>query len=257
MFSGIRKRVKKAGQPPGTPIYTGSKKDTPPSIRVIVYSPSGYEEVEANRYCECEHLMNAQGTIWVNVEGLYDIDLIKQLATRFNLHPLTVEDILNTDQRPKVEEFEDYLFVTLKALDWKADTKTFHVRQLSLILAKNFILSFQEFDTTRFDQIRQKLHGTSQRLRDQGSDYLAYRLIDAVVDEYFFVLESMGDRIETVEDKIIRYPTPQNSRTIYRLKRQMLLLRKAIWPMREALSHLLHMEDDFITKFTRVYLRDV
>ncbi|MBA3660981.1 MAG: magnesium/cobalt transporter CorA [Gammaproteobacteria bacterium] len=257
MFSEEHQRAKKAGLPPGTLKFTGKQGDRLPSVTIASYSPTHYEEKSGTHFSPDMEILHSPGAKWVNIEGLHDTQLIQEVATYFKLHPLTVEDILNIAQRPKIEEFEDYLFVILKVLDWQSKKTTFKVKQLSLILGKDFVLSFQEADTTRFDQIREKLHGTSQRLREQGTDYLTYRLIDAVVDEYFVVLESIGDRIEQVEDKIIISPTPENAKTIYRLKRQMLILRKAIWPMREAVSHMLHIENEIISTSTRIYLRDV
>jgi magnesium transporter len=258
MFSEVRKRVKKIGHPPGSPVYTGVKSSTTPVITVVTYDADGSEEKMGHSLKDCMFEKKENGVTWINIEGLQDVALIEQIANQFNLHPLTIEDILNADQRPKVEEFDDYLFVTLKVMLWKAKKSIFTIHQLSLIIGKNFVLSFQEQDTNRFDDLRKHLQAVShQRLREQGSDYLAYRMIDCVVDEYFVVLEALGDQIETVESRIIASPNKRNARTIYRLKRQMLLLRKAIWPMREALGHLLYSDDAMITKFTRIYLRDV
>lgn len=258
MFSEVRKRVKKAGLPPGTLTYTGNKKNVETTLTVINYGVDHYDEMVTTRLEECAQLLAKPGTTWVHVEGLNNVPLIEALANRYDLHPLTVEDILNVEQRPKVEEFTGYLFVTLKVLHLKAKTGTFTTKQLSLVLGKDFLLSFEEYDTQRFHNIAARLKSTpKQRLREQGSDYLLYRLIDTVIDEYFIVLESLGEQIEVMEEHIIASPTPQNARVIYRLKRQMLLLRKAIWPMREAISHLMNCEESLISKFTRVYLRDV
>lgn len=257
MFSDVRKRAKKAGQPPGTAIYTGDKNNRPATVTVINYDANQYQERIVQEVKPGE-FKNEKGIIWINVEGLHDITLIEQIAHEFNLHPLTIEDILNVEQRAKVEEFDGYLFIALKVLQWDNKTNDFTIQQLSLILGEGFLLSFQELDTNLFDSIQTRLAKTAnQRLRTHGSDYLAYRLIDTVIDEYFVVLERLGESIEKIEERIIASPTPQTIRIIYRLRRQLLFLRKAIWPMREAISHLLHVEDNFITPFTKVYLRDV
>jgi len=258
MFSEVHNRVKKAGQPPGTPVYTGEKNSAPPRITVITYTPTDFHENQGNQLDETWLTTKTPGITWVNVENLQDVALIEQLAKRYTIHPLTVEDILNVQQRPKVEEFDHYIFITLKMLIWHAKSKTFSIKQVSLVVGKDFILSLQECETALFAAIQQKLcNSINQRLREQGTDYLAYRLIDATIDQYFFVLEGLGNQIEDVEERIIAAPTPENSRTLYQLKRQMLQLRKAIWPMREAISHLLQADNNIINSFTRVYLRDV
>lgn len=258
MFSEVKDRVKKIGQPPGTPLYTGGKPFAKPVITYTTYNANSADEKTGSTLEECMLEKKDSGVTWINIEGLQDVKLVQQVAKQFNLHPLTVEDILNVAQRPKVEEFETYVFVTLKVILWLPKKSVFTISQLSLIIGKDYVLSFQEQDTTRFDDLRQHLQSSAhQRLREQGSDYLAYRLIDTVVDEYFIVLEALGDQIETIEGRIVASPNRRNSRAMYKLKRQMLLLRKAIWPMREVLSHLLYTDEMFISKFTRIYLRDV
>lgn len=258
MFSEVHKRAKKAGKPPGTLTYTGDQTDKPTVITVITYSADHFYEVCGNTLDPLPPDQALKGTTWINVEGLGDVEMVKALGKRYNLHPLTVEDVLNVGQRPKVEEFKHYLFVTLKVLSKNKDQHSFCIKQVSIVLGKHFILTFQESDTTLFDNIRAKLRSkTSQTLRKEGGDYLMYRLVDTIVDDYFLTLETMGDQIEKMEETIIASPTPQNARIIYRLKRQMLLSRKAIWPMREVLSHLTHTENNLITKFTTIYLRDV
>jgi magnesium transporter len=232
MLNELRKRAGKAGQPPGTPVYTGSKKKIVPRVTAT--------------------------STWINVEGLNNPALIEEISQRYHLHPLTVEDILNVQQRPKIEEFNDYVFITLKILVWNSRRKTFFSEQFSIAFGKNFVLTFQEHETHFFKPLVERMRSSgNQRLRQQSCDYLVYRLIDIIVDQYFVVLEGMGELIESIEEKIISSPTPKNSRTLYGLKRKMLTLRKAIWPMREMSSHLLQTEEAFISPFTRVYFRDV
>ncbi|MCX7124678.1 MAG: magnesium/cobalt transporter CorA [Gammaproteobacteria bacterium] len=258
LFSDLINRAKKAGEAPGTAVYTGNQTEKP-VITVTTFDEAHCKTTTGPHLDECLSEKTLAVT-WINVVGLSDISIIKELAKRFTIHPLTVEDILNVDQRPKVEEFEGYVFFTLKIMHWNAKDSSLSIQQISIIFGKDLILSFLETDVAIFDQIRIKLNNTStqtQGLRQQSSDYLAYRLIDAIVDDYFVALEYLGEEIEKVEDRIITTPTPQNARIIYRLKRQMLLLRKAVWPVREAISHLLYEENTLVTKFTRVYLRDV
>lgn len=258
MFREIHKRAKKAGQPPGSFIYTGDKKVTTPTVTIFNYTENNFRE-KKDTHLDTEFLLeNHSGVTWINVEGLQDIDIIKKLAEFYQLHPLTIEDILNNDQRPKVEEFENYIYITTKMLKWSGKTKNFRIEEFSIIIGKNYILTFQDCKTTIFNDLQERLRSTTkQRLREQGSDYLAYRLIDTIVDHYFVVLEVLGNKIEKIEEKIITAPTPQNARTIYRLKHKMLILRKSIWPMREVISHLLQISQNSISSFTHVYLRDV
>lgn len=258
MFSGVRKRSQKAGLPPGTPTYTGTKKSVTPTITLTIYNASDHQEKSSTHLADLLPITLPENTTtWIDVVGLSDLSIINQLAERFQLHPLTVEDILNVEQRSKVDEYDHYLFLTLKILNWHAEKKTFSIDELSVVVGKNYILTFQEQKSDLFKMLHERLQsGMQQALRKQGSDYLAYRFIDIVVDQYFVVLEGLGDRIEKIEDVIISNPTKKNARTLYRLKRQMLLLRKTIWPIREVINHLLKDEEQ-VSNYTRIYLRDV
>ena len=255
MFPDLKARVKKANRPPGEAVYTGVAKDKPTIMTVTRYG-DGHCTLTENATIEDCQAVPGQIT-WINVEGLQDVSLIKALAERFQLHPLTVEDILNVVQRPKVDEYDDYTFITLKSTNWRDESLMISTEQLSIIFSEQVVLTFQDIPSDTITKLRKRLENIhNQKLHKNGADYLVYRLIDATVDQYFLALEGLGEKIELVEDRIIDSPTPQNSRTIYRLKRQMLVLRKVIWPLREVMSHLLYGENTLVTKFTRVYLRD-
>jgi magnesium transporter len=258
MFSDLRKRSRKAGQPPGTLVYTGKEKQ-PPEIQIIAYNSDAVEHHQSKTWQDCvEYLDTPNYTNWVQVIGLSQIPLVEAVASHYHLHPLTLEDILNVEQRPKVEEFEDYTFITLRMLQWHEDQQEFSAEQLSIIFGKGFIISFQERPNPIMTPIIERLQSKiNQRLRQQGSDYLAYRILDAVIDQYFVVLERLGDRIEQIENRILQVPTQKNAKALYKTKRETLLLRRLVWPMREAISHLLQDEGKFIQPFTRVYLRDL
>lgn len=257
LFGELHQRAKKAGQLPGTPMYTGKEISSETKITLLAYVHQQFKEIIGSKFEDCFPLDKSAESIWVNIEGLNNISLIEQIAQYFKLHPLTVEDILNVEQRPKIEEFDQYIFVTLKVLFSKNKPGDFTIKQISFILGNNFVLSFQEIDTTLFDPIHDRLKNNHYQSRQQRMDYLIYRLIDAIVDEYFIVLEGIGDDIEKIEDLIVASPTVRKERTIYRLKRQMLMLRKVIWPVREVLNHLLHIDNPLIAKSTTIYLRDV
>ena len=257
MLSSLRKRLKKVGQPPGTPMYTGKNKFTP-HLTVINYTEQDFHEMSGEDLQSCLPSENEKSITWVNVKGLSNTALVEEVTQKFHLHPLTVEDILNVEQRPKIDEYDNYLYISLKLLTWKSKTNSYSIDTFSIVFGKNYVLTFSDCETKIFDLILERLRSsTTQRLRQQGSDYLAYRLLDTIVDQYYIVLEGLGELIEQTEELIIASPTQQNSRNIYRLKRKMLLLRKIIWPIREVISHLLQAEEKLVTPFTRVYLRDV
>lgn len=258
IFNDLRHRVRKIGLLPGTPVYTGDNPSTTSQVTAVIYDASAVQEFKGTDLTCIPADVATKGITWLDITGLNNPALIQQLAERYALHPLTVEDILNVEQRPKVEEFDNYLFITIKILIWHAETSSFATEQLSLLVGNGFVLSLQDKELPLFADIRKRLHAeVGQRLREQGSDYLAYRLIDILVDQYFVVLEGLGDQIETLEDRIIAEPTPANARAIHRLKRQVLTLRKSIWPLREVINHLLQVDEPFISTFTRVYLRDL
>ena len=258
LFADLRQRAKKAGQAPGTLTLSDEKQDKKTFITVTTFNEQYCQVATGTQLKECLSEQTTPGITWVNIEGFNNLELMDELKNRFSIHPLTIEDILNANQRPKVEEFDGYLFLTLKMLRFSSLESALSIEQVAIVFGEHFVLSFLESKSSIFDTIRTKLQSTTtQRLRQQKSDYLTYRLLDAIVDDYFVILENLGEEIESIESKIISSPTPHNSRVIYRLKHQMLLLRKAIWPMREMISHLLYEEDSIITKFTRVYLRDL
>ncbi len=258
MSTDIQKRVKKAGQLPGTPVYTGNRLEVTPTITVASYNNQEFNEY-VNTQVDDEQIRARDSHItWVHVEGLHDIHLVGQVATQYKLHPLTVEDILNVSQRSKIEDFDDYIFITLKILTWSHKLNKMNTEQLSLVIGENFVLSFTESPFSAFNLIRECLRtGHSVHLLENGSDYLAYRLMDTTIDQYFVVLEKISDKIERIEENIIISPTQDNAREIFQLKHKILLLRKAIWPIREEISHLLQADHKFITSFTRLYLRDL
>lgn len=257
MLTQLHKRTRKVGLPPESMLYTGEQKIAEPYLSVVTYDNK-----------ECAYLAEAtldqslfsrkeEQTTWVSVIGLQNVDLIKQVGTNFNIHPLVIEDILNIDQRPKVEEYDNYLFITLKMLNWNNEKHIFTTEQVSLIVGQGFLLSFQEEEIPLFGQIRQRLTRGQARLREHGSDYLAYSLLDAITDQYFVVLEGIGEHIEKVEKTIIAHPSSKDAQYLYHLKQQMFLLRKTVWPLRELINHLLHVDTKLISSFTTVYLRDV
>lgn len=255
-FSEISSQAKRAGKSPGLLIYTGQTKN-PTEVHLIHYSKDHCNEEKITTIDEIDKFLETSNNNWIKIEGFKQLKIIAELQNKFQIHPLTIEDIL-TSQRTKIETFDHYIFVTLKILSWQKKQKKFSINQVSLILMHHCLLTFSSGPLDIFKQIQTKLENNpQQRLREQGIDYLFYRLIDTIIDQYFIVLEGIGELIDQMEIKIISKPNPDQVRHLYRVKREILLLRKAIWPMREAVNHLSQLDDKFITSFTRLYLRDI
>lgn len=195
--------------------------------------------------------------LWLDVVGLHEVEAIRKLADAFELHPLTLEDILNTHQRPKLEEFPNYLYLVLRMLRYDEQTATIVSEQVSFVLGRNFLLTFQESEGDVFEPVRQRLRSPQTRLRTRGIDFLAYSLIDAIVDQYFVALEQVGDTIETLEQALISGGLSEIWIHIQASRREIVQLSKAVWPLREALASLSRTETDFISADTQLYLRDV
>jgi magnesium transporter len=194
---------------------------------------------------------------WINVDGLHDIEIIQQVGDCQGLHPLVLEDILNTDQRPKLEDYGDYLYIVLKML-YKQEGGGISTEQVSLVLGSNFVISFQEgIKGDVFNPVRERLRSGKGRIRGMGADFLAFSLMDAIVDNYFVVLEEVEERIEALEEEVVASPSAKTVQKLHRLKRDMIFLRKAVWPLREVLAALTRRESKLITEAVVVYLRDV
>jgi len=195
--------------------------------------------------------------MWLNIDGVHLPEIIEQVGKSFGLHPLVAEDIASTGQRPKMEDFDDYIFVVLRMLRFDGEENETKTEQMSIILGNNFVISFQEREGDVFDHIRERLRNNKGRIRKLGADYLAYSLIDAIVDNYFIILEKLGEAIEEIEDKLVTNPSSDTLQTIHDLKREMIFLRKSVWPLREVINRLERSESPLINKSTYVYMRDV
>jgi magnesium transporter len=191
------------------------------------------------------------------VDGLHQVEILEKLGECYGLHPLVLEDILNTDQRPKTEDYGEYIYIVLKMLDYNDKSNEIEPEQMSLILGPNFVFSFQEREGDTFNPIRERIRNNKGRIRKMGADYLAYTLLDSIVDNYFIILEKLGEKIEFLEEKLVTRPTPETLQVIHYLKREMISFRKAVWPLREVVSGLERGEASLIKEATRIYLRDV
>lgn len=250
-------RLPKLGLPPGTPVYLGKERTADITIEVFQYNESDYRFLLHLADTNFVQYINEQYVTWINIDGSYDHDLVKAVGEQFNLHPLTQEDIMNTDHRPKVEYFDHYVHFTLKMLSYNTEKKCIQSEQISFVLGKNYVISFQETPGDIFDPIRDRIQNNKGRVRKKKSDYLVYALIDVIVDNYFIITDALQIEIETLEHRIIQGGEKEELEMILKLKKDMVFLRKAVIPVREAISALNKSDSDQIEKSTRQYLRDV
>jgi len=253
----IRKRGKKIGLPPGTPVYVGERKDEKVKISIIDYDETQYQEKEAKTIEECFPFKDSPTVTWINIDGIHEVSIIEKIGKYFDLHPLIMEDIVNTEQRPKMEDFGHYVYVVLRMLYFDDEAHEIKGEQVSLILGQNIVISFQEKEGDIFNPIRDRIRNNKGRIRKMGADYLAYCLLDTIVDNYFTILEKLGDRIEEMEERLVSDPRPETLQEIHKLKREMIFLRKSVWPLREVINGLERGETSLIHKASRIYLRDV
>lgn len=253
----MKKVSKKTGLPPGTLIHVGEKKTEKIRIRVMDYDEETLEENDLDTTEECSAYLKKSTVTWINIDGLHEVDVIDKIGKLFDLHPLVLEDILHTEQRPKMQDFEDYLFITTKMLSYDDGMDQVDAEQFSLVLGANYIVSFQEKEGDVFNPIRERLRIKKGRIRKMGADYLAYALMDAIVDNYFVVLEKLGEKIESLEESLISDPGPDTLKAIHHLKRELIFLRKSVWPLREMINGMERLESDLILDKTSIFLRDV
>lgn len=253
----FKKGFKKAGSAPGTLVHVGEQRLDAPRIAVMDYDAEALRERRIDGIEAVFPLRDLPTTTWVNIDGLHDLDLIEKTGAHFGIHPLTLEDIVNTGHRPKIEAFDDYLFLVLKMLHYNEQEEVITAEQVSFVLGPHWLISFQEAPGDLFDPVRERIRKGRGRIRKAGCDYLAYALMDAVVDHYFHILEKIGTRIETAEEQITEDPRMEILHTIHALKREVIFLRKQIWPLREIVSHLAKAESDLIQESTQLFLGDV
>jgi len=253
----LNKRSVKAGLPPGSLVHIGETPTEAVSIDLIAYGPDSFEEQHFQTLDDCLTRLTRPGITWVNVEGVHDIDVIRHLGEKFGLHPLVLEDIVNTVQRPKIEEYDDYLFIVLRMLRPTGGGE-FTSEQLSLVLGSTHVFTFQEgIRGDVFDTLRERIRNGKGKIRGMGADYLAYALIDAIVDSYFSVLEELGERIVNLEGDLALSPDKATLIEINDIKKEIIFLRKAVWPLREAVSFLERGDSHLLSPATRLYFRDV
>ena len=239
------------GSQPGTVII--DPESPKPKIHVIAYGDDGVEENDAETVADLAKLLHRKPVTWVNVDGLGDAAVIQQLGELFSLHGLVLEDIVNLHQRSKVEEYDEYLYIVVREATFDG---VLHTEQVSFILGDGFVLTVQEWPGDCFDPVRQRIRKNLGRIRHAGPDHLAYALIDVLIDSYFPVLEKYGEELESVEEKLLAGVSASTIARIHRLRSELFILRKTIWPHRDTINELLRDTTNRIADETRVYLRD-
>jgi magnesium transporter len=246
----------KTGLPPGSLIHVGNRKVEKTIVSVIDYDNTEFTESICNNIEDCFHLRDKKTTTWINIDGLQDTAMIAKLGEHFDLHPLLLEDVLNTHHRPKAEEFDNYTFITLKMLGVAKDKKAITSEQISFILGENWLISFQERPGDVFDSVRDRLRSSMGNLRKTGADYLLYRLVDTIVDHYFVITDHFDEITEKLEEDALKNPETETLQKIQKRKKELVNIRKAIFPVREAIS-ILEKDTKLFKKGTKRYLRDV
>ena len=250
------KLSKKVGQPPGTLHADGVPSTEEVKITVIDYDVTHFTEKQVGQITECFPFRDTDTVTWINVDGLGNTKVIEELGQCFTIHPLILEDILNTDQRPKMEDLDTYIYLNLKMLTFLDTENNIRVEHVSMLIGHNFLISFQEDIGDIFDPVRERIRKDG-RIRKFGPDYLTYALIDGIVDNYFVVMEKLEERVEELEEELVVNPSQQSLHRISRLKKDMIFLRKSVWPLREVINSLEHSESPLIKETTTIYLRDV
>jgi len=257
MLKLFRKTARKVGLPPGTLVQIEEKKAEKVKITIIDYDETQFQEKEVETVEECFPFKDKPSVTWINIDGVHQVEVIEKIGAHFGIHSLILEDIMHTVQRPKIEDFEDYIFVVVKMIYYDEKENEIKAEQVSIILGTNFVISFQEKEGDVFDHVRERIRRNKGRIRKMKPDYLAYALIDTIVDHYFIVLEKLGEKIEGMEEELVTNPTPETLQNIHTLKRELIFLRKSIWPLREVISVLERGESSLIDESTGIYLRDV
>jgi magnesium transporter len=246
------------GFAPGTLVTTEKVDLQPLKLTLLKYgSEMPVEERQVQTVSECIPFDPQTPVTWLNVDGSLQVKILEEIGRRLDIHLLVLEDILDTSQRPKMEDFDRYLFIELNMLLWDEKKPQVESQQVSLILGKNYVVTFQEQEKDVFDPVRKRIREGKSRVTKQGADYLAYSLIDAIVDHYFIVLENLGDQIEFLEEELVKNPDPGTLQSIHVLKRELIFLRKSVWPLREVIGALERGESSLFQESSLIYLRDV
>jgi magnesium transporter len=256
-MTAIKYRNKKKDLSPGSSVFTGDKKVDEIVVTIFNYNEQQFEEKKIESIDELTHLKEKAKTLWVNIAGLHDVTLIEKVCEIFGIHSLAIEDILNVNHSPKIEEHDNFLFLILKVIEFDKSKHELNIEQISIVLGKNYVITFQENVADVFDVIRERIRTAKGRIRKAGADYLMYRLLDSIVDNYFITLEYVDDKIEFAEEKLLDNSDESFLKEIHNLRKDILKLRRAVYPMRDMTYYLQRGENPLIQRSTIMFARDL
>ncbi len=257
LLNPFKRYTQKVGQPPETLVYLGEERTDPVRITIIDYDEIHFQEAEVQTIEACVPFIDTESVTWIQIEGIHEIPIIEEIGKYFGVDPLLLEDMMSPTQLPKIEVSEDYVFIILKSLEYNAASERISREQISLIIGPNFVLSLQENRSEIFTSIRNRLRNAQGRIRRMQSGYLAYALIDIIVDHYFIVLDEINERIQVLEEEIMKDPSPETLAKVNVLREEQQLLRRPIFPLRDVLIEILADEIPLLGENTRRYFRDV
>ena len=253
----LKKRSRKFGLPPGSMIHIGNHTSEKVKISIIDYDAEHVEEKNEATLKECLIFLETPSVTWINVSGIYDVKMIETIGRHFGLHPLLLEDIVNSGQRSKLDDYKDNLYIVMRLLNYNTERGELEDQQVSIILGKNYLISFTEEANNIFEPVRERLMNKNSRITRQGADYLCYALIDSIVDNYFVNLEQFDEKLDLLEKSLIKKPDPMLLQQIQHTKREIAVMRKSVWPVREVVNRFRRMETPLIQDSTKLYMQDV
>jgi magnesium transporter len=243
---------------PGSLVFSGEQKMQRPRLRVFDYTRSELKEVEAANFDEViPYTQKEDSVTWINIDGLHDVELIRQIQGQFHIHPLVLEDVLNPGTRPKFEAYEHYAFIVLKSIRFDQEAENIVLEQMSFIFGAGYVVSFQERPGTFFDSVRDRLRNSKGRIRNRGAAYLCYALVDALVDDYYKLPEALNAAIEAIEARVLANPNPKDLEAIYNLKRELVILDRALWPVQELVGGMRKDDSGLMADNLGPYLQDL
>ncbi len=248
---------RKIGLSPGSLVHIGEHRTDPVTVRRMRYDAATLDEGRVDDLATLRVPGPGDGVTWIDVSGVHDVSIVERIGACFGLHPLLLEDIVNTNQRPKSEDYGDRLYAVVHMIRHGEESGNLEIEQVSVVLGPNFVLTFQEKPGDVLDPVRERLRSAKGRIRGAGADYLAYSILDTIIDHYFTILEEVGDAIEEIEDVLLDAPTAEALQQIYAIKRTLASFRRGVWPLREAIGGMQRIESALVQRATLPYLRDV